>query len=631
MEQQVDFYSVALAKLLQTTPELGGSIVSFQDVSDQLSEDSDMKVGVFILRIGVDVYFVPCISKQDNVYPMDSIFFQSTNQFMPLTSALVESIIASSRVDQGKGAKIPTNSNLNPDVTTLITPPRTGKFVYASTSRLTDFMSAMPNYLKEFTLEKISAERSAYENLHKLFSIRDILAALKPSPKGAAIMTNASPVSIITSATADTRPEARQALLQDGYYVEGTHPFNRLAVCTDHYENHRFSHISANDGDSDWELVLRSAEAREAFIPKRLGTNTLITAQDARSEGCSNSVVALFTNGDYATADRFIAVGEKLDRTTTLDTLFKFNPPVLPKEEEVGDTFALMDADARLLGVFLSNRVTITNLGIVIQAQALAGIEPGIYSINAFHHFNGAPKVMNNELYIPFHMLALKLGNDITMALEDNINRAHKHSMFRETSLLGEHMDLAYDTVEFSVNGKPVGSEANVMTKLAVDQGIDPEQAKSFIKLAKERKHVKIYMSKQAGATDFKPAEIPQFGMQPTPQGKPGLNGSFMPNTQSAIQTGDPQTVEATIISELLQCPDLYELISEYLPDIEAALDKLGRTLFLTRIHINQLAGSNDTESIFAFLSQLKNTYKMLGSNYIKLKELIALKPAEKK
>ena len=53
---------------------------------------------------------------------------------------------------------------------------------------------------------------------------------------------------------------------------------------------------------------------------------------------------------------------------------------------------------------------------------------------------------------------------------------------------LGSAIDIAHDGMEFIVDKKPVGSEANVMKILVIDEGISPEKAESFVKQAREQK-----------------------------------------------------------------------------------------------------------------------------------------------
>ncbi len=619
-EQQFDFYSVALAKFLQAVPELGNYIITFKDVSEDLKESEDIKVGVFILRVGQEVFYVPVVSKMDNVYPIDSIFFTSTSKFFPITKKTCEVIITSSKLSQGKPAKIPSTFSQNPDVSHMINPPRTGKFAYASSSRLGDFLASMPDYLKAFTMEKIAEEKSVYENLHKLFGIRDIFTALKPAPQGLAAVTNQVPVSVVTGASTNLTPEEITSILDKGYSVSGTPDSKRVALSAQLYEDGKFTEVTELDGNSDHELVFTSGVAREAFIPKQLNAG--------QSGSTTRNTVALFTNGDYAAADSFIVSGENLNRTDVLGTIFNNNPPILPRDVMVDDTFAIIDGDARLLGVFNAHKVVLSNLGVEIHCYARAGMSGG-YVIHAYRNYGQSPSVDRNDIYVPYSTLVLKLGQDVTWELERSINSAARKREISEAGILGDQLNLGFDGVEFTCNGKVVGSEANLMSKLAVDEGIEPELADTFIKQAKERRFAKIYLSKKA-STDFRAGQIAEFGGNPPPVPKTGLNGSFMPSVQNSLKIGDAQATEVTIISELLQTPDMYELIEEYLPDIQECVDKLGRVLFLSRVHINQLAENNDADGVFAFLASLKAVYRMLGDNLLKLQEMLAIKPDQK-
>lgn len=619
MEQ--NFSDLALAKFLQSSPELGNLILSFKDVSDDLSEDNGVSVGVFILRAGEEVFYVPVVSKMENVYPIDSIFWASRSKFFPITKKTIGLILNSSQLTQGKGRKIPSTVVTNPDLTSLINPPRTGKYVAASTSRLGDFMAALPDYLKDFAMEKIAEEKSVYQNLHNMFSIRDIFAALKARPQALAAETNAAPISIVTGAATNLTDEEIAHILDKGYAVRGEHKTNRLAIAAHDYESGKFTKVVEMDGNSDYEVVFSRGNSREAFIPK---INT-----SGHSCDNSRSTVALFTNGDYAIADAIVAKGERLDRKNVLNTIFNYNPPVLPRDVSVGESFAILDGEANLVGVFNADKVTLTHLGVEIDAYCRAGLTSGTIKICAYRHFGSAPTMEGKNLYVPFSTLVLKLGEDLSYELERSVNSASRRAEITQNSLLGDQLALSYDGVEFSVNNKAIGQEKAAMERLVIEEGIDPVVASSFVKQAKENKIARIYLSKQAAA--FQAGEIPQFGNKLPPAGQVGLNGSFIPNVQNAINIGDAQATEATIISELLQAPDMYELIEEYIPDLEEALDRLGRIMFLSRVHITQLSENNDADSVFAFLAQLKAVYRMLGDNLIKLQELLALRPNNKK
>ena len=623
-QPQDDFSEIALAKFLTAFPELGNLIVTFNDLSHELSEDNGMQVGIFILRSGAEVFYVPCVSKDSNVYPVDSVFFASKSRFFPLTKKTIGLILTANN-DQGRGVKIPSNVVANPDLTSLVNPPRTGKFVQASASHLSDFMAALPDNVKQFTMEKLAQEKSVYENLHKMFNIKDIFAALHIEPKGMAAKVSESPVSIVTGAIDNPSATETSDIISKGYSIRGTPANTRIAVSGVNSNNTRFTNVVELDGGFDHELVLNNGTSRDAFIPKNLQLG------DFHARG--RSTAAIFTNGDYAISDSFVAKGDTLNRTAVLDSLFDIIPPILPKDVEVGDTFAIIDVNANLVGVFQANRVTLSNLGVEIASTVKSGALPlGHIIINAYRNFGTSPVLNGKELFIRYNSLAIKLKDNITFDMERSVNHASSRNEISQISLLGEELNLGYDGIEFIIDGKAVGQEKHAMERLVVKESIDPELAASFIKQAKERKFTKIYLSKKAADGNLNPdGDIPAFGQKATPVGKTGLNGSFIPNTQQAASTGDAQTTEATIISELLQTPDTYEMIEQYLPDIEQAVDRLGRILLLSRVHVTQLSEDNDTESLMSFLANLKNVYRMLGDNLIKLQELVALKPNEKK
>ena len=45
----------------------------------------------------------------------------------------------------------------------------------------------------------------------------------------------------------------------------------------------------------------------------------------------------------------------------------------------------------------------------------------------------------------------------------------------------------------------------------------------------------------------------------------------------------------------------------------------------MARVHVSRLAEANDADSVYAFLAALKTVYRLLGDNYMKLKEMAAV------
>jgi len=634
----MDFSDIALAKLLQTVPELGNYIVTFKDVSEELQDDTGIQVGVFVLRVGTEIFFIPVVSKNDNVYPIDSIFFDNEKKFFPLTKKTVMLVISSSQLDQGKPYDIPKTVVGNPSVADMINPPRTGKHVYASSSRLTEFMAALPDYLKQATMEKIAAEKSVYDSLDEMYGLKAIFDVLKSRPQSMAAASNEVPISVVTDANPTMAPEQIAVVLRDGYTVVGESPVVRVAVSV-HNANTSgtFRNVTSLDGDRDYEIMLSNGSSRDAYIPKMYSRGSNPVGASADRYDSPERTLALFTTGDYALDDSFIAVGETLDRKQVLKTMFDYNPPVMLKDVESNDTIVIVLNSGEFIGPINVNRVSLNSYGVEVKGSSY---NSGYGSLTIYGYRN-APGNINvcgtrerKEIYIPYNSIILKLRNNLTSDLERSVNAASHKRHITELQMLGEEMNLGYDGLEFAINGKTAGAEANVMKRLVVTEGIDPEVASNFVKQAKEVKFVKIYMTKRAGFTSAQDdGNIPQYGDEDqtgidpdevTMNGAYQPNGQFIPNVQNAMETGDAQVTEATIISELLQTPDMFELITEYLPDIEEAIDKLGRTLFMARVHVGRLAEANDADQVYAFLASLKTVYRLLGDNYIKLKEYAA-------
>lgn len=606
----MEFSDIALAKLLQTVPELGSLIITFQDVTEELQDDSSTQVGVFVLRSGGDIFYIPVISKNDNVYPIDSIFFESQKKFFPLTKKTVALVTASSQLEQGRPAKIPKTVVGNPSVYELINPPRTGKYVYASSSRLVDFMASLPDYVKKVTMEKIAAEKSVYDNLDKLFGLKAIFDVLKPAPQSLAAKTNEVPISVVTDANPTLDVDAIHSILEDGYHIAGQQSSRRIAVTMrDFNAGGTFHEVTNLDGDRDYTFVMENGTTREAFIPKM----SSLCASGSRS-------LAVFTNSDYALKPSFVAVGDELDRKDVLDRLFEYKPPVLLRDCFNGDTILLSLMDGTFCGPFHVNRVALTDYGVNVSVSDFGS--SGIRCIMGFRNFAKTAEGDGSTLYVPSNCVVLKLCNNITSETEDHLNCAVTKRELAAVQYLGAELNLGYDGVEFSMNGSAIGQEPKVMEILVVKEGIDPNAARNFVKEAKLTKLTKIYLTKRAESTDYSPAAVPQYGAMVNSDADVAPNGAFMSNVQKSTDLGDSQVTEATIISELLQVPDMFEQIAEYLPQIEEAIDKLGRILFISRVHIDQLSRNGDADNIFAFLASLKSVYRLLGDNYLKLQEM---------
>jgi len=611
----MDFSDLALAKFLQVAPELGSMILNFSELTEELG-DSDMRVGVFSLRIGEGVAFIPVVAQGDNIFPIDSIFVEDEAQFKPLTKSTINSLLNSVSMSPGKSAKIPKGVDRNPSVYNMINPPRTGKFVYASTSRLTEFLSILPDHLKQFTFEKISSDKTVYESLDKIFGLKTIFEVLQPTKDASTTMlkADAKPVSVITGpgqlGAAFTEAMA-QDVVSKGFTIQGNPEFSRVAISYQpHNTDGTYQEISAStDAGQDYNIVFSSGHTEHAYLPKSHVHN--------HTHGES---LALFASGDYAKSDRFIAAGDSVDRTKVLEDLFQVAPPKLLKDLERGSKFIVFTTGGQYLGPFHADSVVQNNMGVEVGCY-----DRGIKKICGYRNYTQETNRVSDTLFIPYNAIIICLGANRSCDLERSAFDASRKKEICATQFLGAELNLRYDGVEFSANGQALGVKSAAMKYLVEGESLSPDLAENFIKQAEQVKSVKIFMSKLAASTDANPTEIPNSGNPaPTSAGDVARNGAFMPAVQGAAQLGDGQVLEATVISQLLQTPDLFEFIGEYLPELSETVDKLGRVLFLSRIKLGQLSESLDPDSVFALISQIKNVYKQLGDTVEKLKGISA-------
>lgn len=643
----MEFSDIALAKFLQTAPELGNLIVTFKDVSDELSEDSDVVVGIYVLKSGEDYFFVPVVSKSDNVYPIDSVFFNSKGKFFPLTKKISELILNSQKLNMGKKTKIPSTVDQNPSVYEMINPPRTGKFVYASKSRLTEFLNVVPNEIKADIRVKLASDMELCTKLNQTFGLETIFSALQDTPiiKVAELDKTAK---VMTSGENLSEGEVK-ALLDDGYFIKqgnmlSTQVTPRIAIRVEDYTKMgKVYNLQNTNVGREYDVILKTGETKHGFVPAFNDTLRLSSPTDRDMDGGranpnipevhGDHTFILFEDSTWAMTDTILASGEPMDGMAVVRSVFDYNPPVMLKDLSGHETFAVFCPKMGLTGVFRGNGMTVQH-GYGTSLKAINRVDGKVVHIHAYRNYTEQPLTGRGvDMFIPYNALVVVLGQDISFDLEINAFQAQAKRNLGELTVMGTSMEIVNDGVEFFVNGRLIGSEVKMAQLLIEEEGVEPVVAKNFIKAAKEDKRLKIYLSKKAGTSDFAPGEIPQFGVQPPQQVQNfGPNSErLMTNLRGAAATGDGQIMESTVISELLQCPDLYTYIQEYLPDIEEAIDKLGRILFLARVHINVLAEQNDPDGIFAFLAALKNVYRTLGDTLIKLQQLSNNVPVEDK
>ena len=195
-------------------------------------------------------------------------------------------------------------------------------------------------------------------------------------------------------------------------------------------------------------------------------------------------------------------------------------------------------------------------------------------------------------------------------------------------TVLPEYHTMTYHNGEFAIDGRLVGGRGPAAKVLVETLKLQPTDSERLLKSAQENQKVEMHMSKEAAeATQVTP--VVEYGQKLPPERQISGNNrerslGMEDRVRTAAKTRDKSVIEASIISELLNDPDMFGTVSEYLPDIGQAVDRLGRTLFLARVNSNKLSDAMDPEALSNMLTNLRSAYANLGESYVKLEQIAA-------
>ena len=629
------FSDLALAQLLKAAPSLSPSIISFKDMTGELeaSTKDGQNIGVFILSTGKEPFFIPILGKQDTILPPESMFLPSLKSFFPLSEKGVDFLATTTGPIIGQSKEMPTTIDKNPSVEALVNPPRTGKYVYSSARFIELLASLSPAAKAEF--RKLIEDREIGEPLSKIEDMDHIRKALEYVPENT-LSTNAEtpsrPYIMLTQASVDIPLQMRTQVIKDGFAFLPTDPLPPLArfVIEEGTQNN-FSQLSFVDVGEAYKIVLKNGDVRLGFCPRR-------------EKGGSHGSFVILENGDFGFGNNFVTTGER----EPLEQLFEQNDHLVPFSDltGVGRVFALLEPSKRtLVGVYtLLSPPTKSDSGYHLSAiDYLTGDKVEVYALKNRGHIIGVDTA--GTVLVPESMPVLLLGQDISDSIETSVEAAKQRLQFSNYKNLDERIALGFDGYSYWLNGFQQHDRVKMAEELVFEYGLSPEDTSYFIKKAEDQGRV-VLMTKSAEQS-FPVGKIPYWGRPPTPQddqktsplyaqrvpkrlGRVDADGRLVPPlmlklnradglaTKRALDLGDREAVEATIMSQLLRAEPI-ETIRDYLPDIASVIDRLGRTLFVLRLNTGRLIKDRASNDVGDLLDKLRTVYKNLGDIYLDL------------
>lgn len=594
---------VALNKLNLQAPELGQFVVAFKDLSSELPEDSDVQCGMIILDVKGRYLYAPVIGKNGEVQLLESLFDATSKEFMPLTRKSSRFIIDKG-FTMGTSKRIPQGVARDPNLYDAIVPPKTGKFVYASEGRIGGFFATMPDMLKEATMTLLNED---YELQNALIPVMDLdiikahLVSSASQPTETTDQVGPPAPKVVTSAEGLSEEQV-QEIMSKGYTVINPPKSTKVAV---------EAGICGQD----------SLTTINSLLP---GT----AAMAMKKNGSWVKVISLRTNphdygqgtwitedGEYVGSERAVIRAQEVD----FDEVIKGLSHKKLDEVDMGD-YGMVFTGATWIGPM--------KVGLVEKANGWTNIHDGKHILRMHNNVRALYKHSNGDIFVSTAAAFYPLTEE-RVELEVDINTASMKASIAEEKLLPYQSTLLHRNGVYAIDGKEVSSKPKLMERMLNDWEIDVVTAEALTKSAEEKGQILVKMAaaKSKAAKGATPQEHYEQGekLQPdTPMTGDALKRaqSMSSKVKSVKDVKDRQVMEATILSEMLQNPDLEGSIKEYLPEIRQAVDKLGRTLFLMRLNTNKLSDSIDAEALNNLFTSTRNAYRLIGENVIQLENL---------
>lgn len=613
----MNFSQMALEKLNAASPGLSKYVIAFKDMSSELQDSDGVEVGVFIMRNGGSLFYVPVISRGGVTFPIDSIYLADRKAFFPLTKKTLEQIQSSQNANVGQAARIPQGAVKNPDMKDLVVPPRTGKFMYASDGRMGELIAmAHPEIRKDLA--------DVIEKTAELYDLLDV-PALKESLLSNEELSFQSMEKVARVLfDGDGLPnEAIQDILEKGYHVSGEHEQTRVVV-----ESNGATHFT----------TLAAGEPGHAYTAEGIGglevPIAVLPQSDLDIQG--KRILILGEAGVFSFTDPGIVIHQQ-ERPYE-----PFIKTLEASEYLAGEAFALVEQgqndhlvffDGCGYFVFRANGGPAIMDGdtITMKGNLLNGgrvniiVTPGMHGLMHVQQLeDGSKNIFLNASCKVYTGFSPAFGGTFERSLSSAMVR-HEH---RTMMVLPEYHTMTYHNGEFAIDGRAVGGRGPAAKVLVETLKLQPGDSERLLKSAQENRKVEMHMSKEAAeASQVTP--IVEYGQKLTPERQISGNNrerslGMEDRVRAAAKTKDKSVIEASIISELLNDPDMFGTVSEYLPDIGQAVDRLGRTLFLARVNSNKLSESLDPEALSNMLTNLRSAYANLGESYVKLEQIAA-------
>ena len=178
------FGQMAHSALANKFPELVERVVTFKVLSSDI--DNGSGVGAFIVSLDGDVLHVPVVLANNQVKPLELMYYPKKDIFLPLDKNWIDELSRSTLDELGAGVEAPKTLEPDADIRNLVIPPTTGRYAYASANdlpgeKLARFLDEAPNYVKMAFAKVLERNKKVLKFAFENYDNKMLLTAMRPS------------------------------------------------------------------------------------------------------------------------------------------------------------------------------------------------------------------------------------------------------------------------------------------------------------------------------------------------------------------------------------------------------------------------------------------------------------------
>ena len=591
----------------------------------EVDEDEQKAVGVRVFRVGADLWlYAPIFFIRGQLLGDELLMIKDKDLIVPFEGGWVKLLLAKEpfllgRAAEGDGVAEGTL----PDFSSLINLPRMGSGISAGTVKGAGFTqhcvkiasSGIPavNLRKAFETAdegaKLGARMLMLQNIklaeHLVERFPDLLELLRPVDdiwwKSAQV--EPQDVRVITSIHDATTVEQKLAIVEQGVAIidnRTSAPTTELAAISSESfytpETTGFYKVELEDGPVTALVIARSRRGKTVGHGNTKGVHNLavVNWDDKVVDDCPRTLAAYGDSGTISWREQWSKLPEDVKVKKGNDYLF-----IGPDDSEV---FGPINDVREITNTPEGSILVKPRYDKAVLLTQASGDSPLV----------DETRIVLPKQWKPVHIssgsLELKGIDEILHArgIPVHVKRAEAGLIFE----WGEDRDL--------VSGLP-----SAMTLFLEKYAMTEDDARRMYTEALRGR--KLFILKEAqppGMLPISPAMPPGLAAGPPMPG--ALPPELQATTQNALQRGQTDVLDASILSSMMATSDSAQYIRKFLGDLLTGVDRLGRILFVMYSHDDEFRESFGPQEFEDLRDEIVDSFKSLGKVFLDLREKLS-------